>query len=460
MPKDYRVSFKEWADKYGEIVNLKVFGKNVILLNSKRAINELLDKRTASSYARQKLMMAHELCGLKYMASQVSDPVLHRQYRRIFSTVFNPRASRAFWSLQTTEIRRLALKLLGSTSGYVADIDRCAASIAFLIAYGYDIEREDPALVTKIQRFMKVMLKLISPGAFLVDIIPSLQKLPAGFPGTKFREEAAEYRQLADDVIETPFQRVKHDLANGKAAPSFTVTLLEGADGKTTDETTIKWTAGGIYNAGSDTTAAAIHNFLLAMLMFPDVQAKAQSEMDAVIGRDHVPTIEDREQLPYCWALVLESLRWQPVSPLALPHVMVADEAYAGYLIPKGSTVLANVWLIARDETEFPSPDEFKPERFLSNGKLSLDAEGRGPSFGFGFGRRVCPGAYVAEASLFAAAVTILWSSVVSIPQGSPKTFDPGYPKKPAVHRPGNFPIQVKPRFAGAAEMLHNSIPE
>lgn len=52
------------------------------------------------------------------------------------------------------------------------------------------------------------------------------------------------------------------------------------------------------------------------MSCFPDVQRKAQAELDAVIGPDRIPTLEDRERLPYLNAVYLEILRWIPVAPM------------------------------------------------------------------------------------------------------------------------------------------------
>ena len=56
--------------------------------------------------------------------------------------------------------------------------------------------------------------------------------------------------------------------------------------------------------------------FLLAMVLYPDVQKCAQAEIDSVIGRDRLPTFEDRESLPYIDAVLRETLRWEPVVPL------------------------------------------------------------------------------------------------------------------------------------------------
>jgi cytochrome P450 len=58
--------------------------------------------------------------------------------------------------------------------------------------------------------------------------------------------------------------------------------------------------------------------FVLAMVLCPDVQKRAQAELDSVIGRDRLPTFEDRASLPYIDAIVRETFRWQPVVPLGI----------------------------------------------------------------------------------------------------------------------------------------------
>ena len=84
--------------------------------------------------------------------------------------------------------------------------------------------------------------------------------------------------------------------------------------------------------------------FLLAMAMHPEVQRKAQQELDDVVGCDRMPTFEDRASLPYLNALLTEVLRWHPVAPIALPHRSINDDDYSGYHIPAGTIVVASVW--------------------------------------------------------------------------------------------------------------------
>jgi cytochrome P450 len=78
----------------------------------------------------------------------------------------------------------------------------------------------------------------------------------------------------------------------------------------------IKDSTSTLYLAGSDTTVGAVIAFFLAMLVYPDVQRKAQAEIDRVVGKDRLPEINDAPQLPYVQGVVNECLRWLPVTPL------------------------------------------------------------------------------------------------------------------------------------------------
>lgn len=170
------------------------------------------------------------------------------------------------------------------------------------------------------------------------------------------------------------------------------------------------------------------------MTLYPEAQKKAQEEIFRVVGEDRLPTFADREYLPYIEALVKEVLRWNPVGPLgesrlmtipfpstggtimahdvrlvflslssALPHRVASDDVYKGYYIPKDSLVLANVWKFLHDPKVYSNPFEFDPSRFLGPNPEKDPRE-----VCFGFGRRVCPGPVLAQASLYITAAMSL----------------------------------------------------
>lgn len=104
---------------------------------------------------------------------------------------------------------------------------------------------------------------------------------------------------------------------------------------------------------GTDTSVAELLAFILAMLLFPDVQKTAQQDIDRVCG-DRLPMLADETSLPYIRGLVKETLRWFPTAVLGLPHSTTQDDTYKGYRIPKAATVLMNVWYIFFFETSVP----------------------------------------------------------------------------------------------------------
>ena len=87
-------------------------------------------------------------------------------------------------------------------------------------------------------------------------------------------------------------------------------------------------------------TTSAAESFLLAMAMFPEVQRRAQAELDKVVGPHRLPRSSDVENLVYIRAVVMETLRWMPIAPFGVPHVATEDDTYRGYHIPKGTAVV------------------------------------------------------------------------------------------------------------------------
>ena len=91
-------------------------------------------------------------------------------------------------------------------------------------------------------------------------------------------------------------------------------------------------------------SVSGLENLILALVLHPEAQRKAQMELDAVIGEDRLPKFEDRAQLPYVNALCVEVQRWRPVLPLSLPHMTSQNDAYGEFFIPKGTIIMGNAW--------------------------------------------------------------------------------------------------------------------
>lgn len=156
------------------------------------------------------------------------------------------------------------------------------------------------------------------------------------------------------------------------------------------------------------------------MIAYPEVQRRAQTELDTVVGRSRVPTFSDFSSLPYIQAIVKEVLRWRPPLPFSLPHATTEDDWYNGMFIPKGTICLSNLWQCNQDPASYgDNAAIFNPERFLDPcGKIlpgPLETRGEGHNT-YGFGKRSCIGNHVANDSLFISIATSLWAMNLESP--------------------------------------------
>jgi len=151
------------------------------------------------------------------------------------------------------------------------------------------------------------------------------------------------------------------------------------------------------------------------MIAHPEIQKRAQDELDAVVGRSRTPTFADAPNLPFIQALVKETLRWRPALPLGIPHTTIEDDWYEGKFIPKGTICLTNVWQCHRDPATFgDDAAKFNPERFLDGTGRMILGPREARYYGhraYGFGKRECVGKHVANDMLFISMATVLWAT-------------------------------------------------
>ena len=324
------------------------------------------------------------------------------------------------------------------------------------IVYGYDIKPhgEDP-LVKKVDEALQHFSVALVPGKWAVDMVPYLEYLPEWMPGAGFKRTARMWKQTHMAVVDTPYDFVRDRIARGQDDTSFVVKALELASEDKTisdeNESAIKWSAASMYTAGADTSVSTAAAFFLAMSMYPDVQRKAQEEIDRVVGTTRLPTFHDRNQLPYINAVVEEAQRWHPVAPMGGVRMANENDVINEFRIPKGALVLPAIWWLTRDQAIYHEPEEFRPESFLEPRN-----EPSATAFTFGFGRRICTGKVLADASLYLTFVQTL--AALNIQKAidehghavEPKhTFGAGI-----LAHPGEFRVRVAPRSRHYMDML------
>ncbi|KAF7334612.1 hypothetical protein MVEN_02291300 [Mycena venus] len=404
-------TYRKWSTEFNsDIIHLNVAGKSIIVLSSIEATSNLMVQRSSIYSDRPRFPMVVELMGWDFAMAFMKYGSPWRGRRKLFTAALNSRASTQFRPMELGAAHALLRRILENPEGDVIEhFQQMVGGLIMSIAHGIDVLPANDPYLKLTHESMHGLSVAATPGKYLVDAIPVLKYIPSWFPGAGFKRQANKWREVTRQSVRMPFEETKRRISTGQAETSFLSQLLS-MEWDTSDpnysEDAIRDAAGGIFNAGNHTTVASLGTFALAMLLYPDTQKMAQLEIDSVVGRDRLPTFEDKPTLPYITALVNEVLRWRPVAPLGLPHFIAVEDEYRGYRIPAGSIVIGNAWAILNDEALYPAPSVFNPDRFLPENQR--DGINPDPASAFGYGRRTCPGQYMALDSLWITAASLL----------------------------------------------------
>ncbi|KAI0693707.1 cytochrome P450 [Cerioporus squamosus] len=426
-------SLDDFARKYGDLVYLRILGRPTILVGSHAMASELLDRRSGNYSDRPSSFMI-DLVGASWILLKYG--TAWRRQRRVFHHSYNVVAVSQFHEIQEHTTRQLLRRLLAGPADVFGALRFASCATTVRTVYGITMSGNDDEYLALIERAIHALKSSLEPGQYLVEIFPWLRRLPQWLPGAGFLRDAAEWEGAIEDARRVPFERALEDIRRGQSSPSMmsvTVQWFQAKGGVSHEDLAVLRDAAAIsYLAGPETILSHTKVFFLAMTLYPEVQKRAQADLDAIVGPDRLPCMNDMPSLPYIEAVLMESMRWKQINVLGFPHQSVADDEYDGYTIPAGSMIVPNVWAIAHDPRHYLDPFEFRPERYLTDaGTLRPDVlDPR--SFMFGYGRRICPGRHFSESSLFITIACVLHTFVIHAGAeqekpdifSCPKTFD------------------------------------
>lgn len=262
-------------------------------------------------------------------------------------------------------------------------------------------------------------------GKFVVsDAFPILRRLGLDLDGEErlMKKVARELDQVCEEWL-AEHKKMRADDSNSNEIESdkdfmdVMLSILEDTEGR--DANTInKAICLTIILAGSDTIIVTITWALSLLLNNRDAMKMVQQELDIQVGKDRKVEESDMKNLVYLRAVIKETLRLYPASPLSLPHESTEDCTVSGYHIPAGTTLFSNLYKIHRDPQVWSEPDEFRPERFIIK---DFDFGGQDfEYFPFGIGRRMCPGITFAIQILQLTLANLLQGFDFSTPSNEP----------------------------------------
>ncbi|WCJ40680.1 Cytochrome P450 82A3 [Euphorbia peplus] len=184
--------------------------------------------------------------------------------------------------------------------------------------------------------------------------------------------------------------------------------------------TIIRGTTITMISGGMDTTSITLTWILSNLLNNKKVLDRCQEELDLKVGRNRWVQVGDIEKLEYLSAAIKESFRLNFPGPIGTPKEVEEDCYISGYFVPKGTWLFMNVWKLHRDPNIWSNPDEFIPERFLTE-KSHVDFMGNNFEFlPFGAGRRICPAINFAMQIIHLTVARLLQGFNITTPNNEP----------------------------------------
>ncbi|KJA29517.1 hypothetical protein HYPSUDRAFT_33010 [Hypholoma sublateritium FD-334 SS-4] len=399
--------YAEWSKKYQSgICFATAFGNNILIVNTQADADELFEKRAKIYSDRPQIPMTN-LIGYEGMVPLMSYGNYWRLCRRICQQHFNYESAKNYRPIIYEKVHNFLSALSESPDNFASHNKMLSVSFAVAIMYGYEVKSVDDPLIDAADRSIFLAGGLLTPDASIINLFPFLAHIPPWLSGPMTsRKIAAEAKGLMKYMQESMMNFAKASIKSGTADASLVTDFLEKqsiSEARKGEEQAVQDVAFTTYSGATETTIAVIATFYYLMAKYPEVQSKAQTEIDQVIGSTRLPEFDDRSALPYLEAIYREVMRWSQSLPLGVPHALTEDDYYKGYFIPKGTTVIGNIWAMNHDEDIYPEPFAFKPERFFDeSGKLNQNNR----ILSYGFGRRICVGKAVAS--------SIVWLTMAS----------------------------------------------
>ncbi|KAF5333993.1 hypothetical protein D9758_017527 [Tetrapyrgos nigripes] len=318
-----------------DIIHLDLLGTPLIVVNSLKAATELFDKRS-SNYS--------DRVGMNWNIGLMPYGDLWRGHtdqsgtacRKGFHQELNPRALVTYQPSITSATQKLLLLLLDKPDDFLKHLRYMAGNTILSIAYGIEVQPENDPFINIAEKALHAAALTVNSGSYLVDQLPVLKHIPDWFPGAGFKRQAREWNKDMSAIAVVPLEFVKGAMAKGDFTPSVASRSLEklASEPSSTAQRQLE----------AEKTASTLGTFIHGLVKNPDAMRKGQIAVDERTGGARLADFSDFGSIPYVDALLRETLRWIPLTPLSVPHRSVEDDEYNGYYIPGGATVVGNGW--------------------------------------------------------------------------------------------------------------------
>ncbi|KAM6124086.1 cytochrome P450 2J4-like [Pterocles gutturalis] len=394
--RDPQSMMQKLIKKYGDIFSLEVGRTSFVFINGLRMVKEVLVNQVENFLDRPEL--PNEIFNNKGLIA--SSGHLWKQQRRFtLTTLRNFGLGKRGLEERIQEECRYLMDAFRDEQGNPFNpqykIYNAVSNIICSITFGNRFDYHDEEF-QKLLHLMDETLRL--QGTIMSQLHSAFPSIIKYFPGS--HQTITKNLRLLNSFVEERINKHKEDWNPSESRDLIDSYLQEIAKDNSSgifQEENLVVCALDLLFAGTETTATTILWALLYMAIYPEIQARVQTEIDTVIGQGRQPALEDRSNMPYTNAVIHEVQRKSSILPFSVPRLTAKDTVLNGFYIPKGTAVFPNLTSVLLDKNEWETPDTFNPEHFLKDGQFWK----RESFLPFSLGKRNCLGEGLARSELF-----------------------------------------------------------
>ncbi|KAI0475658.1 cytochrome P450 [Xylariaceae sp. FL0804] len=455
------LTLDKWAKKFGDLFSLWLGEQLFMIISSPEIAKDLIVTNGNNFSSRKEMFIKSQIvfAGRGITATPYNER--WAKHRRIATGWLNQKAVNGYTEVLDREATDMISALYDECDNGKALVNpqpfagRCSLNNMLTITFGMRTESVHNPLVKQALKLSRGFMNCTGPMSNMIDFVPILQKLPSKLT---MAGRAQELHKGLVDTYGGLINQIERNMEYGMEVPdSLAKTMINAKDSEGLDHLDMAILASAFMIGGVETTASIMQWFMALIPSYPEIQKKAQAELDRVVGRDRMPTVEDEAQLPYCHAIVKEIERCHNPFWLGTPHVASDDFVYRGKFIPKGTVMVLNTYTMHHDEQRHPNPEPFNPDRYLddhltSSASSNLADPNKRDHWMFGAGRRICPGMWVAEREIWLAVSRLIWAFDLVADAAHPidlKEYDGLSGRSPVP-----FQVYLRPRHAGVESVV------
>ena len=223
-------------------------------------------------------------------------------------------------------------KLKGKRTNPKHLLENAVSNVICSVIFGRRFEYTDERF-QRLLAILNVMFELIGAGGVVqfVPIFAKMQFLP-------IVKKIIQHNMRLDEMLyQLLYTRNAHAEEENENPQDFAGAFLKEMNDKKKQgvntfltPTSMHYTFGDLFGAGTETTATTLYWALLYMIAFPDIQSRVQQEIDDAVGRNRLPRLSDKPELPYTEAALHEIQRIGSIVPLGVPHKCMENTTFRG----------------------------------------------------------------------------------------------------------------------------------